>query len=102
MLELQGSTSFPLAKYVTILFVISTEDAIGCLLHFLSRLLYTFASQINVFLRITGKRADSFHDLASLFHVSSFTVLVSWSHKKRSFLLTIVPFRLVRGIVLVC
>ncbi|EPS61274.1 hypothetical protein M569_13523, partial [Genlisea aurea] len=27
--------------------------------------------KVNVFLRITGKRADGFHDLASLFHVIS-------------------------------
>jgi 4-diphosphocytidyl-2C-methyl-D-erythritol kinase len=31
---------------------------------------HMFAMQINVFLRITGKRPDGFHDLASLFHVS--------------------------------
>lgn len=27
--------------------------------------------QINVFLRITKKREDGYHDLASLFHVSN-------------------------------
>lgn len=29
-----------------------------------------YVVQINVFLRITGKREDGYHDLASLFHVS--------------------------------
>lgn len=29
--------------------------------------------QVNIFLRITGKRADGYHDLASLFHVSNFS-----------------------------
>ncbi|GER54727.1 4-diphosphocytidyl-2-C-methyl-D-erythritolkinase [Striga asiatica] len=33
--------------------------------------LVSFGVQINVFLRITGKRADGYHDLASLFHVIS-------------------------------
>lgn len=32
--------------------------------------------QINVFLRITNKREDGFHDLASLFHVSSFKFII--------------------------
>nr|QTU90796.1 4-diphosphocytidyl-2-C-methyl-D-erythritol kinase [Salvia sclarea] len=37
----------------------------------LSRLTLFSPCKINVFLRITGKRADGFHDLASLFHVIS-------------------------------
>ncbi|GJN17430.1 hypothetical protein PR202_gb04493 [Eleusine coracana subsp. coracana] len=36
--------------------------------------------KINVFLRITGKRPDGFHDLASLFHVSFFLLPYSLSH----------------------
>ncbi|RVW28193.1 4-diphosphocytidyl-2-C-methyl-D-erythritol kinase, chloroplastic/chromoplastic [Vitis vinifera] len=35
----------------------------------LSRLTLFSPCKINVFLRITGKRADGFHDLASLFHI---------------------------------
>jgi 4-diphosphocytidyl-2C-methyl-D-erythritol kinase len=34
--------------------------------------LVPFVLQVNVFLRITNKREDGFHDLASLFHVSIF------------------------------
>jgi hypothetical protein len=42
-----------------------------------------FAMQINVFLRITGKRPDGFHDLASLFHVSIFVpVLFFFLHER--------------------
>ncbi|KAG6411368.1 hypothetical protein SASPL_129449 [Salvia splendens] len=37
----------------------------------ISRLTLFSPCKINVFLRITGKRADGFHDLASLFHVIS-------------------------------
>ncbi|KAL3620294.1 hypothetical protein CASFOL_035206 [Castilleja foliolosa] len=37
----------------------------------LSRLTLFSPCKINVFLRITGKRADGYHDLASLFHVIS-------------------------------
>lgn len=37
----------------------------------LSRLTLFSPCKINVFLRITGKRGDGFHDLASLFHVIS-------------------------------
>ncbi|XAR51058.1 4-(cytidine 5'-diphospho)-2-C-methyl-D-erythritol kinase [Bertholletia excelsa] len=37
----------------------------------LSRLTLFSPCKINVFLRITGKREDGFHDLASLFHVIS-------------------------------
>lgn len=33
--------------------------------------LVAYVVQVNVFLRITNKREDGFHDLASLFHVSS-------------------------------
>lgn len=32
--------------------------------------LIAYVVQVNVFLRITNKREDGFHDLASLFHVS--------------------------------
>lgn len=32
-----------------------------------------FSLQVNVFLRITSKRPDGYHDLASLFHVSHFS-----------------------------
>nr|UYR28638.1 4-diphosphocytidyl-2-C-methyl-D-erythritol kinase [Andrographis alata] len=37
----------------------------------MSRLTLFSPCKINVFLRITGKRADGYHDLASLFHVIS-------------------------------
>ncbi|KAH6814279.1 kinase [Perilla frutescens var. frutescens] len=37
----------------------------------ISRLTLFSPCKINVFLRITGKRADGYHDLASLFHVIS-------------------------------
>ncbi|KAH6810779.1 kinase [Perilla frutescens var. frutescens] len=37
----------------------------------ISRLTLFSPCKINVFLRITGKRADAYHDLASLFHVIS-------------------------------
>ncbi|KAL8055656.1 hypothetical protein ABFX02_04G069400 [Erythranthe guttata] len=37
----------------------------------MTRLTLFSPCKINVFLRITGKRADGFHDLASLFHVIS-------------------------------
>ena len=36
-----------------------------------------FCLQINIFLRILGKRPDGYHDLASLFHVSSCDHLLS-------------------------
>lgn len=35
--------------------------------------------QINVFLRITSKRGDGYHDLASLFHVSLLSLLTLFS-----------------------
>lgn len=36
--------------------------------------------QINVFLRITKKREDGYHDLASLFHVSNEIFLFDVDH----------------------
>lgn len=36
--------------------------------------LIAYVEQINVFLRITNKREDGYHDLASLFHVRSLKV----------------------------
>ena len=50
-------------------YYLSSDDWL-LLLCFGLRLVHMFAMQINVFLRITGKRPDGFHDLASLFHVS--------------------------------
>lgn len=50
----------------------------------MSRLTLFSPCKINVFLRITGKRADGFHDLASLFHVISLgdKIKFSLSHSK--------------------
>lgn len=45
----------------------------------LSRLTLFSPCKINVFLRITGKRADGFHDLASLFHVISLGDIIKFS-----------------------
>nr|AQZ26750.1 4-diphosphocytidyl-2-C-methyl-D-erythritol kinase [Eucommia ulmoides] len=45
----------------------------------LSRLTLFSPCKINVFLRITGKREDGFHDLASLFHVISLGDKVKFS-----------------------
>ncbi|KAG6501425.1 hypothetical protein ZIOFF_041305 [Zingiber officinale] len=45
----------------------------------LSRLSLFSPCKINVFLRITGKRADGFHDLASLFHVISLGDTIKFS-----------------------
>jgi hypothetical protein len=36
-------------------------------------------SQINLFLRITARRADGYHDLASLFHVIDFGDMIKFS-----------------------
>ncbi|XP_074583011.1 4-diphosphocytidyl-2-C-methyl-D-erythritol kinase, chloroplastic [Curcuma longa] len=44
-----------------------------------SRLSLFSPCKINVFLRITGKRADGFHDLASLFHVISLGDTIKFS-----------------------
>ncbi|GJM92833.1 hypothetical protein PR202_ga09337 [Eleusine coracana subsp. coracana] len=40
--------------------------------------------KINVFLRITGKRPDGFHDLASLFHVSFFIIKALNLYRKKT------------------
>ncbi|XP_050203372.1 4-diphosphocytidyl-2-C-methyl-D-erythritol kinase, chloroplastic [Mercurialis annua] len=50
----------------------------------LSRLTLFSPCKINVFLRITDKREDGYHDLASLFHVISLgdTIKFSLSHSK--------------------
>ncbi|CAN8247005.1 unnamed protein product [Cochlearia groenlandica] len=45
----------------------------------LSRLKLFSPCKINVFLRITGKREDGFHDLASLFHVISLGDTIKFS-----------------------
>lgn len=45
----------------------------------LSRLTLFSPCKINVFLRITGKRGDGFHDLASLFHVISLGDTIKFS-----------------------
>lgn len=45
----------------------------------LSRLTLFSPSKINVFLRITNKRSDGFHDLASLFHVISLGDTIKFS-----------------------
>ncbi|XP_020113531.1 4-diphosphocytidyl-2-C-methyl-D-erythritol kinase, chloroplastic [Ananas comosus] len=45
----------------------------------LSRLSLFSPCKINVFLRITGKREDGFHDLASLFHVVSLGDTIKFS-----------------------
>ncbi|ESQ50058.1 hypothetical protein EUTSA_v10002004mg [Eutrema salsugineum] len=45
----------------------------------LSRLTLFSPCKINVFLRITGKREDGFHDLASLFHVISLGDTIKFS-----------------------
>ncbi|GLJ46737.1 hypothetical protein SUGI_0985460 [Cryptomeria japonica] len=45
----------------------------------LSRLTLFSPSKINVFLRITDKRSDGFHDLASLFHVISLGDTIKFS-----------------------
>ncbi|XP_072993970.1 4-diphosphocytidyl-2-C-methyl-D-erythritol kinase, chloroplastic [Typha latifolia] len=45
----------------------------------LSRLSLFSPCKINVFLRITGKREDGFHDLASLFHVISLGDTIKFS-----------------------
>ncbi|XP_076956503.1 4-diphosphocytidyl-2-C-methyl-D-erythritol kinase, chloroplastic/chromoplastic-like [Bidens hawaiensis] len=45
----------------------------------LSRLALFSPCKINVFLRITSKRPDGFHDLASLFHVISFGDKIKFS-----------------------
>lgn len=37
-----------------------------------------YGTQVNVFLRITGKREDGFHELASLFHVSLSDIHGGW------------------------
>ncbi|KAM1040900.1 hypothetical protein FF1_030169 [Malus domestica] len=44
-----------------------------------SRLTLFSPCKINVFLRITGKREDGFHDLASLFHVISLGDVIKFS-----------------------
>ncbi|MQM13734.1 hypothetical protein Taro_046660 [Colocasia esculenta] len=45
----------------------------------LSRLTLFSPCKVNVFLRITGKREDGFHDLASLFHVISLGDTIKFS-----------------------
>ncbi|CAI0542247.1 unnamed protein product [Linum tenue] len=45
----------------------------------LSRLTLFSPCKINVFLRITSKRADGYHDLASLFHVISLGDIIKFS-----------------------
>ncbi|KAL6518707.1 hypothetical protein OROHE_017757 [Orobanche hederae] len=45
----------------------------------MSRLTLFSPCKINVFLRITGKRADGYHDLASLFHVISLGDKINFS-----------------------
>ncbi|PKI57809.1 hypothetical protein CRG98_021876 [Punica granatum] len=45
----------------------------------LSRLTLFSPCKVNVFLRITGKRADGYHDLASLFHVISLGDIIKFS-----------------------
>ncbi|KAJ6852296.1 4-diphosphocytidyl-2-C-methyl-D-erythritol kinase, chloroplastic [Iris pallida] len=60
----------------------------------LSRLSLFSPCKINVFLRITGKRDDGFHDLASLFHVISLGDTIKFSlspTKTRDRLSTNVP-----------
>ncbi|ONK67482.1 uncharacterized protein A4U43_C05F510 [Asparagus officinalis] len=60
----------------------------------LSRLNLFSPCKINVFLRITGKREDGFHDLASLFHVISLGDTIKFSlspTKTRDRLSTNVP-----------
>ncbi|XP_068662441.1 4-diphosphocytidyl-2-C-methyl-D-erythritol kinase, chloroplastic/chromoplastic [Aristolochia californica] len=60
----------------------------------LSRLSLFSPCKINVFLRITRKRVDGFHDLASLFHVISLGDTIKFSlspTKKRDRLSTNVP-----------
>ncbi|XP_022880771.1 4-diphosphocytidyl-2-C-methyl-D-erythritol kinase, chloroplastic-like [Olea europaea var. sylvestris] len=42
----------------------------------ISRLTLFSPCKINVFLRITGKREDGYHDLASLFHVNTYIVQI--------------------------
>ena len=59
-------------------YYLSSDDWL-LLLCFGLRLVHMFAMQINVFLRITGKRPDGFHDLASLFHVSIFVPVLFFS-----------------------
>ncbi|XP_022988144.1 4-diphosphocytidyl-2-C-methyl-D-erythritol kinase, chloroplastic-like [Cucurbita maxima] len=56
----------------------------------LSRLTLFSPCKINVFLRITGKREDGYHDLASLFHVISLgdTIKFSLSPSKKDRLST--------------
>ncbi|CAK9216713.1 unnamed protein product [Sphagnum troendelagicum] len=39
----------------------------------------THVAQVNVFLRITGKRPDGYHDLSSLFHVISLGDIIKFS-----------------------
>ncbi|KAI8525935.1 hypothetical protein RHMOL_Rhmol13G0269300 [Rhododendron molle] len=60
----------------------------------LSRLTLFSPCKINVFLRITSKREDGFHDLASLFHVSSsnhYKIKFSLSPSNKDRLSTNVP-----------
>lgn len=59
----------------------------------ISRLNLFSPCKINVFLRITGKREDGFHELASLFHVISLgdTIKFSLSPSKKDRLSTNVP-----------